>query len=209
MNARTNGLRALVLGFAVLVGGTMLPGQALAQSASGSTDVDINLPEILVLHYFSNVDVTISGTVLQTWLGATSDVGTEAGSGAVSGSTIQTDVDISNAASYGTTNDASSVPLTLLNAWAVRSLAPSLSSTQVAITLDDGTLSHAGGDSITVSSAGVRQSGGGAFGANTSFAPPGLVSPKLGDVQLTLDLTSATTSGDYLDGQFTLTVTNI
>lgn len=207
MHVRTIGSRGVLLA-AIIAGGLMLPGQAHAQ-ASGSTDVDINLPSILVLHYFSNVDVTISGGVLQTWLGATSDLGTQAGSGAVSGSTIQTDVDISGAAGYGPTNDPAALLLTLQNAWAVRSLAATGESTQVSITLDDGTLTHVGGATISVSSAGVRQSGGGAFAGSTSFAPPGLRNPKLGDVQLTLDLTSATTAGDYLDGQFTITVNNI
>jgi len=211
MKFSLKGARSLVLAAAVVAFGAMVPGIAWAQaSASGATDIDVILPELVVLHYFSDVDVTIAGGVLQTWLGSTADLGTGSGSGAVSGTSIQTDVDIASATDYDPDNDSSALPLTLLNAWAVRSLAVDGDSTQVSITLDDDTLDHtSSSDSITISSATVRQTGGGAFAGSTSFSPTGLLSPKLGDVQLTLDLTGATNSGDYLDGQFTISVENI
>lgn len=208
MAHRSEMLRGLFLAAAVLLIGSMLPNAAHAQ-ASGATDVDIELPSILVLHYFSNVDIQVSGNVLQTWLGVTSDAGIASGAGAVAGTSIQTDLSIAGDGDYTPTNDPTAVPLTLLNAWAVRSLAATGESTQVTIAVNDNTLSHTGGDTITVSSGGVRVTGGGAFAGSASFSPPGLAAPQRGDVQLTLDLSNATLSGAYDDGQYTLTVNNI
>ena len=50
--------------------------------------------------------------------------------------------------------------------------------------------------------------GGGAADPLT-FAAPGLASPLVGDVELTLDLTDATEAGEYVNGIFVLTATNI
>ena len=36
--------------------------------ASGATDIDITLPDIVILHYFSNVDISITGDELGTFL---------------------------------------------------------------------------------------------------------------------------------------------
>ena len=50
---------------------------------------------------------------------------------------------------------------------------------------------------------------GGGFAGTQTFAPTGLSTPKVGDVRLTLNMASAIRSGDYLDGTYTLTVTNL
>jgi hypothetical protein len=46
-------------------------------------------------------------------------------------------------------------------------------------------------------------------GASIQFAPPGLAAPRYGDVILELDLTSATLSGVYIDGLYTITAQNV
>ena len=45
--------------------------------------------------------------------------------------------------------------------------------------------------------------------AVVDFPSPGLVAPTVGDVQLTLNLTAALNGGDYENGEYTLTATNI
>lgn len=196
----------LLVAATLFLAATMLltPGQAHAQ-ATGATDVDINLPDIVVLHYFSNVDISINASTLETFLGFggnSVDEGTTTAS-----NSLTPDLDISSSLT-DPTGDPTAANLTLSNAWAVRALGGSGSSIQISIANTDGTLSNATGGSITVSSVGV-QVGGGGFATTQTFAPTGLVTPKVGDVQLELDLSNATRSGDYLDGVYTLTVTNL
>lgn len=191
-------------GFSLAVFAALVPATARAQ-AVGATDVDINLPNIVVLHYFSNVDITINAATLEAFLGYganTVDEGTKAASNSFS-----PNVDISSSLT-APTGDPSAANLVLSNAWAVRALGGAGSSIQIAIANTDNTLTNATGGSITVSAVGV-QTGGGGFAGTQTFAPTGLSTPKVGDVRLTLNMASAVRSGDYLDGVYTLTVTNL
>lgn len=180
-----------------------MPNTAHAQAtATGGTDIDIQLPETVILHYFSNVDVTIDSNALLSWLGYASNVideGTASGTG--------TTVDLAMAATNP--NALTAYDLTLSNAWAVRSLHTDAGGdTQVEISITDATLDNAGGTTITINSGGVQANGGG-FAVTAQFASPGLETPQYGDVRLSLDLSNATMSGSYNDGEFTLEATNI
>ena len=201
------GRRAIALSIAVLATACFLlvPATAHAQ-AVGATDVDITLPDIIVLHYFSNIDLTFSAATVTAWLGATSDQGT------MTGASFTSDIDISSDGDFGTTGDPTAAALTLSNAWAVRAISGGAGTqTKVTIAVTDSTLTHAGGggETIEISAGEVQDSGGGGFAGSVTFSPPGLANPEIGDVRLTLDLTNATEAGEYADGVYTLTAENI
>lgn len=189
---------------AAVVALALVSSSAHAQ-AVGATDVDINLPNIVVLHYFSNVDISINAATLEAFLGYS---GNDVDEGTTSASnSFSPDLDISSSLT-APTGDPTAAQLVLTNAWAVRALGGAGSSIQIAIANTDSTLTNAVGGSITVSAVGV-QTGGGGFAGTQTFAPTGLSTPKVGDVRLTLNMASAVRSGDYLDGVYTLTVTNL
>jgi len=92
------------------------------------------------------------------------------------------------------------------NAWSVRSNNANGTNT-VTIAITDGTLAHTLGDTIAMSNGRVNVAGGTA-GSSVTFPTPGMATPQFGDVILELDLTNATYSGEYADGEFTLSATS-
>jgi len=202
MNKR---MRTSLLALAAVVGALALVSPAHAQ-ATGGTDVDISLPDIVILHYYSNVDVTISAAALATYLtGGTNAI--DEGTAAPAAGGMTQDLAISPSALTG---DPTAAVLTLQNAWAVRSISLAGSTdTELAISVTDNTLVHStvATSTVTISSAAVDD--GASNGATIQWAAQGLGNPRQGDVELTLDLSDAANAGDYLDGTFTLTATNI
>lgn len=174
--------------------------------AQVSVDVDITLQGITILHYFSNLDVTIDSTALAQMLGY---AGTEVDEGVPSGAITVSSFPFSGDADLATditapTGDPSAVDLTIANAWAVRSITAAGTNT-VTTAITDGTLSHSvqgAGTDIDISNA--RVSDGVSTGASIQFNSPGLVNPVFGDVILELDMSTATHTGEYQDGVFTL-----
>jgi len=136
----------VLLATAVILIGVFWAAPARAQ-AVGATDIDISLPSIVILHYFTNVDIDITEAGLVTFLGYASnavDQGTEAPG---PGGFIQ-DLTISPTAPTGNLGAAD---LTLQNAWAVRAVGAAGANTQVSIAITDATLTN-GAASITITS---------------------------------------------------------
>ena len=194
--------------FAVTALVLVLTASPVQAQATGDTDVDINIPDIVILHYFSNVDITIGSNEFGTFLtGSPGDSSIDEGTVAPAAGGFTQDLAMAPSALTGT---PAAAVLTLQNAWAVRavSLGAPGSQTQLAITLPDATLDHVTtAATMTISSAAVDDGGGAA--ATITFNAPGMGNPQLGDVELTLDMTNSTDAGDYLDGVFRLTATNI
>lgn len=197
--------KTLIVGVLAVVIGVMLPNSAAAQA---SVDIDITLQGITILHYYSNLDVTIDSTALAQMLGYAGsevDEGT-AGAITVSAYAFSGDADLASNIT-APTGDPSAVDLTIQNAWAVRSITAAGTNT-VTTAITDGILSHSvqgAGTDIGISNA--RVSDGTSTGASIQFNSPGLVNPQYGDVILQLDMTTATHTGEYQDGVFTLAAT--
>jgi hypothetical protein len=215
MNSQQNTVRGnleklLPAGFAAALALVLFAPTVQAQ-AVGATDIDITIPDIVILHYFSSVSVEIDGAEMGAFLTGTSSAaqaGSEAPVSVGPGGFTQN----LNINPTGLTGNPSAAVLTLENAWAVRAISGGASTqTRVAIANTGGTLDRPAPStaSITISTVGVNDGDGGATGLTADFAVPGLVNPEFGDVQLTLDLTSATEAGAYTGGQYTLTATNI
>lgn len=188
---------ALALGALI----ALSPATAQAQT-TGATTLTIDLPDIIVLHYFSEVDIDIDTATLEAYLDYADGDTMDEGSASDTSFTADLEIDPTDP-----TGDAAAVELTLANAWAVRAIGPTGTSTTVSVS-SGGSLSHTSGDSIAIDSSEVQVSGGSGFGATAAFAPPGLLSPQVGDIQLVLDLTDATRSGAYA-GTYTVSVSNL
>ena len=175
----------------------VLPRAASAQ-ATGATDIDITLEGIIILHYFSNVDVTIDAASMAAFLGIGPEVdeGTAGGTATLVGTDFELDLNI---VPTDPDNDPTTANLVLTNAWAVRALSTPGTDVGVTGSVTGNPLGHsgAGGESIDITSATATPA---------SFASPGLVTPQYGDVTLALDFTNATAAGTYDNGgEYTLT----
>jgi len=178
--------------------------------AVGATDIDITIPDIVILHYFSSVSVSIDGADLGNFLTGNPGAAQKFDEGTVSvgpGGFTQN----LNITPTGLTGNPAAALLTLENAWAVRAISGGASTqTQLAIVNTGGSLDRPAPSTATITmGVAVNDGDGGASAATIQFAVPGLVNPEYGDVELTLDLTGATEAGQYSGGQYTLTATNI
>jgi hypothetical protein len=200
--------RCIALGLMVATSFLSVTSETRAQ-AIGSTDIDITLPDIVILHYFGSVSVEITPANMAAFLGLTTAVQETVSVTPLEG--FDVDLQMSPSAPTGSLDAAI---LTLRNAWAVRSLSlgpgGNSGTTSLDISIGNDTLVHdslGGGTEIILDAATVNVTGGGAGSASINFDSPGLFSPQLGDVQLTLDMRDATAAGTYLGGVFTLEAT--
>ncbi|NKB89656.1 MAG: hypothetical protein GKS06_15675 [Acidobacteria bacterium] len=182
--------------------------EAAAQSASGATAFSISFPNVVVLHYWSQLNMAISTNDLTSLLigntSGDSDEGTAPASGTISitdnSGTLEADANIS----YSSATDVSDITLHIQNAWAVRAVGGSGEEVQMSFTASSSSLSGPTGNSIDVNNYFVGASGGSAPSSSTyNFTPPGLVNPEVGDIALELDMTDAEESGNYT-GSWTL-----
>ena len=196
-------LASLVVGaFALLI------ASPVHAQATGNTAISIDIPDIVILHYFSTVDVTIDATAMGSYLtgGVNSvDEGNVTGTAAENAGQFEMDLAIAPTALTG---DPANAVLLLQNAWGVRaiSLGNPVSETDLTITVANPTLSN-GGSQIAIVGAAVDD--GATAGASIQFASPGLAPPRTGDVELTLNFSNTTDAGQHTGGIFTLTATNI
>ena len=207
-----------------LAASSLFPSSVFAQ-ATGNVDVDINLQNgITILYYYSSVDVNINLTDIAGTAGCTGAAGTFACSqgAAAAAVTAAPTPPVSPTALVANFNiappalglSATALPLVLQNVWAVRA-AGGGATTTVSVAAGAGTtLTSAGGSTIGLGSYQVA-SGAAGPAASIQFPDPGLVTPRSGDVRLSLNLTNATelgmystTAGSNTDVNFVLTVTS-
>lgn len=199
---------SLLLVFGALFGS----GTAGAQTAA--VDLNVTLSPITILYYFSTVNVSVPSSAMAGML---------CGSGTASGiyNTSAANCDVGATGSLAATGgsggltangaigtspggfNVAAVPLTLQNVWAVRAVGGSSANTTVTVALGGSTNLTLNGGAVTqkiVLSNPLVSTTPNVSGNNTTavtFADPGLVTAQQGNVQLTLDLTNATTAGVY------------
>ena len=204
--------------------------------ATGTTDVDIILDPLCILFFFSEIDVTLSASVISDLVtDATVTAGTtvngvehfQADEGTVAvTATAGTDLDATLTPTPGALAaglNLSAVDLNLLDCWAVRCIASTTSSTyDIEIQRGDGVAAPANvtlteptnSDTILITDTGIRGPGVGAFTAESTPITnpvPGLANADVGDCQLTLDMSGADTGGTYSSAagtDFTITLTH-
>lgn len=198
-------MKRLLFAATIVLVALSLNSAPVQAQATGATDVDITLPDIVILHYFSNVDLAISSGAMGNFLtGGLNSVNEGTVAPAAGGFTF--DLNIGPSALTG---DPSSASLVLENSWAVRSLSlAGGTNTQLVISVTDAVLDHVTTTaSMDITAAIVHD--GSSSGSTITFPATGLYTPLIGDVELTLDMTNAVNAGAYADGVFTLTATNI
>lgn len=200
-------MKRLLFAVTIALVALSLNSAPVAAQASGSTDVDITLPDIVILHYYSELDLAISSTAMGNFLvGSGGDSAYDEGGSAPGGGGFTFDLAIGPSALTG---DPSAAALLLENAWAVRSLGlTGGTNTELAITITDNTLEHIS-TTATIGITAAIVDDGSTSGATIEFPATGLDNPLVGDVELTLDLSNALQAGEYIDGEFTLTATNV
>ena len=169
----------------------------MISNAQIAVDVDIDVGEITILYSFTDIDVTIDATALGNILangcvaGANSaecDEG-DAGGPIVA---VENAGDLEAAFNIQPSIVAvNAVDLVLQNVWAVRALGGATANTTVGVTVPGATTITNGASSIAVTAGSATPS---------TFADPGLGTPQVGDVTLTLDLTNLTLAGNHDSG---------
>ena len=181
---------------------------AHAVQTSGSTDIKVNLPDIIILHYISDITLDFGSDIGQSadesgaswtvaWDGATSD-----GSGDLAVGNLD---DTSNELGA-----ISTIDVTLPNVWAIRGLSSDGTAT-VEIAGGNATLDN-NSSSIALSNFTVS-SGSGNTSASIAAALNGLHkdTATVGDVNLKMDVSAAALSGEYDTSgtEYTITATAI
>ena len=180
---------------------------AHAVQTSGSTDIKVNLPDIIILHYISDITLNFGSDIGQSadesvaswtvaWDGATSD-----GSGELAVGNLD-----------DTTNELgaiSNIDVTLPNVWAIRGLSSDGSAT-VAITGGNATLAN-GTSSIALSDFTVSGSGNTSASITADLNGLHKTTATVGDVNLKMNVSAAALSGEYDTSgtEYTITATAI
>ncbi len=169
-----------------------------AHAASLSTDIDVELPSIIVLSCFDSVNVNVSASGLEAALG-----GAAVGLGATSTSTLVSDLGAD--ASATVTGFDSSVDLNLNNVCAFRALVSSGARVTVAEASDPRLLNGTAfidASGVTLASGATTEDVTSGLGLGAAATPISVVVP--------LDLSDATEPGTYTKADlFTITVTAI
>lgn len=208
---------------ALILGATLVSpfGKTLnAAQTSGNTRIKVTLPEIIILHYISEISLNFT-TDLTTRIDEQSGSWTTAWDGTNSAGTNE----LANGASHnlearptfeldGNTTINTSVP----NVWAVRGLAPNAEATVTITQGKNTTLTHThsnGSDTITLSGFTIS-SPDETTGVTMDVALNGIAraDATVGGVNFTMDLSLADSAGEYenADGsgfEYTISATTI
>lgn len=169
--------------------------QVQAASISGSMDLKVTMPEVLVLYHFDEVQIDLADAHTVTAANDNDDHEISEGDAGVVNGTMGTPVTaalgIVGTDSHATTNQT--VNVTLSDAWAIRTIA----SGNVTVTgsIQTTTLTHDTVGTSTIGVSAMTLTSGGTTAATVSLAPQWAL--QTGDISFELDLTTATHAGLY------------
>lgn len=156
-----------------------------AQAAvTGSMDLSVTMPEILVLYHFDKVTLDLTAAAAEQVVSEGDKVVT----GTATITPVTGALSIQGATTVGTT---SNVAVTLNNAWAVRSI--SANTVKVAGSIESTELTGANGSVIGVT--GMNLTSGTESGADVDLSSQWAV--QTGNIEFELDLSNATEAGVY------------
>ncbi|NTV98363.1 MAG: hypothetical protein HGA70_04295 [Chlorobiaceae bacterium] len=180
------------------------PAAVSAATRTGTTNVSIVLPDLIILHYYSALNLTFeqysqsvnegsAGTYNVQWTGTT-DSGT-----AMTTSAIQDVL-------------PGTVSMTIPNVWAVRGLSPS-GNAQVSISVLNSQLSSGTSRVNIVTGSGNTEinDNAGHSGSNITTALNGITAANatIGNVKMTLDFSQTTLAGAHTGGQYMITAVTL
>lgn len=197
--------KAMALGMSVSIG-ALAPVQGPVAAVSGTTDITINVPDIIILHYYSALTLDFDdlnqaldeGTPTLGPVALAANVTFAGGLAATLDSTYET-------------LPGGVMTVTIEDAWAVRALT-SLGNVTVSTSLDVADATNTAASTVTLGSLQVdspNDTDSGTFGTTSEFSAPGMAKPtaEVGDVRFTLDISGATLPGAHTGARYTLTAT--
>jgi hypothetical protein len=161
---------------------TMAPWQN-ARAATGSTDVTINFPNIVILYYPDTLLLTFTASDI------TDNSATPIDSAAL-GATAGFDANITSAGTPVT-----DVAVTISNAYAIRGISSSGAFT-VSGSFTSDTASNGGSDAV-----------GSNLAVSDAAPSASFATPEVGDITFDLDIQDVTTSGNHTGMTYSITVT--
>jgi hypothetical protein len=182
---------------------TTLSCPLMAASTSGTTNVTVNVPEFIVLHYYSSIALTFttpdtealnqgSNSMNVAWDGTTSN-----GSSLVAGNLMTAKLEL----------DGNKTNVKLNNVWAVRGFSKSGNAT-VEITLPNSKM-VLGSSEIGISNAKVTDGTSTDSSITTKLNGITKSGATIGGVQMDLDFSKTSLSGTHTGGQYMITATTI
>jgi hypothetical protein len=185
----------------------MLPSGSVSavvagQSSSGSADISATVPDFIILHYHSSLDLNFEtpkseainegeNTLSVTWQGESS------GSQLAGGSLMSANLEL----------DGATKRVTIPNVWAIRGFSETgTASVTIAIPSGKGTLSTKDGTSL-IEMTGVQVSSSGNIGETITASLNGITKSRatLGNVLIDLNFDKTKKSGFHYGGQYTIT----
>ncbi len=200
-----NKAKNLVLGSAMLAALSCpltATGMVAGRSASGQTNVAASVPEFIILHYYSNIALNFitpdteaidqgDNSLKVTWQGESSE-----------GNDLA-----KNLKTASLELDGNKTNVKLNNVWAVRGFS-SGGNANVAIVLDSDKM-VLNGSEIGISNAQVTDGKTTSDSITTKLGGITKAGATLGGVQMDLDFTKTTLSGNHTGGKYTITATTI
>lgn len=173
---------------------TLIATSNTLHAASGQTSVTVTFPEIVVLHYRSELTINFTGD---------SNLGIDESSASISVPLAPVNGDGTINAS-GTTS--TSIAVEVQNMWAVRGITNN-GEIEVSAQIDTGTATATGGSEVVMSSLLAKSgltSGGTIDVTSTGLAPANAV---YGGITFSLDISNVTETGDHTGMEYTITAT--
>jgi hypothetical protein len=170
-------------------------------------NVSVDIPSLVILWYYGDVNVDISAADLAGVLvsGASGNAAVNLGA-ALDQPAFTPDLAINPTLD----GDPTSVGLELRNTWAVLSIGRGGGGgTEVSVTLTNDTLTGPVGNTLTLANVRAQSPSSGGAGSTINFPPTGFTGRETGDVLVDLDLSQASVEGAYTGGQITITATNL
>ncbi len=189
-----------------------LSSSAVEAQVTGTGKVNVSIPAVLVLSYYSQINVTLSAADMRTAIGWPASGLIDEGT--IAAAPVGWAADLNIPSPMTGISPAANQLLTLTEAWAVRAIGNSGNSIQVATAVgNQANLTNVDGGTIVINDVNTRLSGVGGYGNSVTFVPTGPGSQQNGDMQFDLNLSGATRAGTYQDAgatyQFSITATSL
>lgn len=180
--------------------------QVSAVTATGTVNVNVSVPPVIIVHYFTAHTITFPETAINQ--GEAASAGWSATFAAASTLTGGSDIETTHTNAF---LDSSSnvVSVTLPKVWAVRGWSTTGNST-VSVTGTPSTITGPAGSTITMGSAEVGY--GSSYAVSLNNIPLnglGWNTATSGNLRFTLDFTNTTRAGSHTGGVLTLTAASV
>jgi len=191
-------IRTTIIIAALLLTGLSSP--AFAASTCGTTNVAVNVPECIVLHYYSAITMNFDAPAAEAIDEGSNDIDAS-WNGSTSGSQLDA------ATLMNASIEAGRTSVRLQNVWAVRGFSTS-GNALVEVTVPSSTLKQ-GSSEITMSN--VRVGDNSSSGRSITTRLNGISKDRatVGNIEMDLDFSNTTRSGSHTGGEYTITATTI